>query len=329
MLDAEYLLRPVSEGNACGDALDYDLSFLEFEMASQGRPAQHIGGSLKAEEAPNWEEVWRLGLDLATRTKDLRIGVLLTRSAVSRFGFSGLAKSLELLVAYVEIYWPELHPRPDADDGGDQTVRLNALANLCDPSGLMADIRRVPLTASRRFGAFALGDWMSAQQSQPGEVDTTTIKLAFGDTDPGQFDQTSGDLDASLSAVIDLDGSVKRRVDMAEAVRFQPLTALLRQGKELVDAHRRSEPVAAMPLSEDSGDAPYPGEIRDRDDVVNILGRVCRWYQVNEPASPVPALLERAKRLVSKDFMALVAELAPEGAAHYRSIAGLIADEGT
>ncbi len=41
----------------------------------------------------------------------------------------------------------------------------------------------------------------------------------------------------------------------------------------------------------------------------------------------MPALLERAKRLVSKDFMALLLELAPEGAAHYRSIAGLAADE--
>ncbi|WP_105374991.1 ImpA family type VI secretion system protein [Neorhizobium huautlense] len=328
MFDPEDLIRPVSDGNVCGDALDYDLSFLEFEIASQGKPAQHIGVSLSEEEAPNWEEVWRLGLELATRTKDLRIGVLLARSALSQFGFSGLARGLELLVAYVEIYWPELHPRPDAEDGGDQTVRLNALANLCDPSGLMADILRVPLTASRRFGAFGLGDWVASQRCQSGEIDTTTINLAFGDTDPGQLDQTSGDLDASLSAVIDLDVSVKQRVDVGEAVRFQPLIALLRQGKEVVDAHRRSQPVAAVPLSDDSGVVPYPGEIRDRDDVVNILGRVCRWYQVNEPASPVPALLERAKRLVSKDFMALVAELAPEGAAHYRSIAGLTADEG-
>ncbi|RFB86574.1 hypothetical protein B5K11_28540 [Rhizobium leguminosarum bv. trifolii] len=330
MLDADHLLKPIRDGNACGDALDYDLSFLELEIASHGKPHQQIGDSIATEEAPNWTEVWRLGLDLSARTKDLRVGILLTRSALSQFGFPGLSQGLELLAAYVELYWSELHPRPDPEDDGDQTVRLNALASLCDLSGILAEIRQVPLTASRQFGAFTLRDWAGALRSQSAEVDRSTIELAFTDTDPLHLEQISTGLDASLAAATDLDASVRRHVASDEAVRFDPLIVLLTQAKDLVDVHRkRAQPAAAASPLPDSSKAPYPDVIRNRDDVVEILGRICHWYQVNEPASPLSALLERAQRLVSKDFMALVKELAPEGVAQYRSIAGLAVDEGT
>ncbi|WP_225769731.1 type VI secretion system protein TssA [Inquilinus sp. Marseille-Q2685] len=328
MLDADQLLQPVSDGDACGEALDYDLGFLELEMASQGKPGQQIGDTTAADEPPDWREVWRLGLELAGRSKDLRIGVLLTRSALSQSGFAGLRQGLELLAGYVEQFWPDLHPRPDAEDGDDQTVRLNTLANLCDPAGLMAEIRQVPLTASRQFGSFTLRDCIEAQRSQPGEIDPASVERAFGDTDPGQLDRAGADLDGALAAAIRLDAGIKQRVDITEAVRFDPLIALLRQGKELVDAHRPSAaPAAEIPEGTAPPTVVLSGEIRDRNDVIGMLDRICRWYRTNEPASPVPALLERAKRLVSKDFMALLLELAPEGAAHYRSIAGLAADE--
>ena len=328
MLDADHLLQPVDGSDACGEALDYDLGFLELEMASQGKPGQQIGDAVMAEELPDWREVWRLGLDLAGRSKDLRIGVLLARSALNQSGFSGLRGGLELLAGYVEQFWPDLHPRPDAEDGDDQTVRLNTLANLCDPAGLMAEIRLVPLTASRQFGNFTLRDCIEAQRTQPGEIDPATVERAFSDTDPGQLDRAGADLDAALAAAIRLDAGIKQRVDITEAVRFDPLIALLRQAKELVDAHRPSAaPAVSAPAEAAAPVSALSGEIRDRNDVIGSLDRICRWYRANEPASPVPALLERAKRLVSKDFMALLLELAPEGAAHYRSIAGLAADE--
>jgi type VI secretion system protein ImpA len=325
MLDADHLLKPVDDGDACGEALDYDLGFLELEMASQGKPGQQIGEAVVADEPPDWREVWRLGLDLAGRTKDLRIGVLLARSALNQSGFTGLRGGLELLAGYVEQFWPDLHPRPDAEDGDDQTVRLNTLANLCDPAGLMTEIRLVPLTASRQFGNFTLRDCIEAQR--PGEIDLAAVERAFGDTDAGQIDRAGADLDAALAAAIRLDAGIKQRVDITEAVRLDALIALLRQAKELVDAHRPSAAPAAAAPEGAAVPVALSGEIRDRNDVIGSLDRICRWYRANEPASPVPALLERAKRLVSKDFMALLLELAPEGAAHYRSIAGLAADE--
>ncbi|MBX4996161.1 type VI secretion system protein TssA [Rhizobium lentis] len=328
MLDIDHLLKAVSDGNPCGDALDYDLSFLELEMAAQGRPGQQMGDSVVAGVAPDWHQVWQLSLGLAARTKDLRVGVMLTRSALSQFGYPGLRQGFELLAGYVEFYWPELHPRPDTEDCGDQTVRLNALANLCDPSRLIAEICQVPVTASRQFGNFTLHDWMETQRPRSSEINSAPIEMAFGDTDPAHLCQLSEELDASLAAALRLDASVKERVDVIDAVRFEPLISVLRQGKDVVNRYQQLPQSAIMrpPLSHDQ--IRNPEEIRGRNDVISILDWICRWYHVNEPASPVPALLERAKRLVSKDFMALLTDLAPDGAAQYRTIAGAAADSG-
>ena len=42
-----------------------------------------------------------------------------------------------------------------------------------------------------------------------------------------------------------------------------------------------------------------------------------------EPSSPIPLLLERAKRLVSKDFLEVLADIAPDALATARTAAGL------
>src|SRR5439155_26871758 len=45
--------------------------------------------------------------------------------------------------------------------------------------------------------------------------------------------------------------------------------------------------------------AAAPGEIRSPQDVVAALDRICFYYDRNEPSSPVPLLLQCARRLVS------------------------------
>ena len=51
---------------------------------------------------------------------------------------------------------------------------------------------------------------------------------------------------------------------------------------------------------EGSGAPSMSGEIRSRDDAMRVLDRVSEYFRKNEPSSPVPLLLQRAKRLISK-----------------------------
>jgi type VI secretion system protein ImpA len=52
--------------------------------------------------------------------------------------------------------------------------------------------------------------------------------------------------------------------------------------------------------------------IASRDDVQRALDAVMSYYRNSEPGSLVPLILERAKRLVTLNFLDALAEIAPE-----------------
>jgi type VI secretion system protein ImpA len=57
--------------------------------------------------------------------------------------------------------------------------------------------------------------------------------------------------------------------------------------------------------------------------VLRILDALCDYYARNEPSSPVPMLLTRAKRLVDKSFIDIIRDLAPAGLAEAEVIGGV------
>ncbi len=57
-----------------------------------------------------------------------------------------------------------------------------------------------------------------------------------------------------------------------------------------------------------------PLQIRSRNDATAAIDAVCDYFRSHEPASPVPLLLQRAKRLISMNFIELMHELAPNEA---------------
>jgi type VI secretion system protein ImpA len=65
------------------------------------------------------------------------------------------------------------------------------------------------------------------------------------------------------------------------------------------------------------------GEISTRDDVIRLLDRLCEYYGKFEPSSPIPLLLQRAKRLVAKDFMEIVRDMTPSGVAEAELLGGV------
>lgn len=329
VLDVESLLEPISDDEPCGEALDYDLDFMEFEIAARGKPAQQLGDATVAAEPPDWPEVVRLGEALARRSKDLRIGVALTRAAVGVQGFTGLRDGLSLLAGYTERYWSGLHPVPDVDDGDDQTVRVLALANLCDPEGLLLDLRRAPIAQPTRQGPRAFGDWYQAQRGgMEGEAgDPAAVEAALQGTDSTWLVETYTALSEALLALERIDKAQRAQVDATLPVDLRPLRDMMQMAATLLE---RFQPVADGAEASTAALQPAAegdGAIRSREDVVATIERICRWYRINEPASPVPMLLERAKKLVSKDFLSLLMEVAPEGAGQFRALAGMTMED--
>jgi type VI secretion system protein ImpA len=56
--------------------------------------------------------------------------------------------------------------------------------------------------------------------------------------------------------------------------------------------------------------------------VVRLLECICAYYEKYEPSSPVPLLLTRAKRLVSKNFIDALRDIAPDAVAQAEAVRG-------
>ena len=334
MLDTERLLLPGSGASPCGEALDYDIDFMELEIAARGRSEQQMGDAVSAGEEPDWRAVETMALALCERSKDLRVGVLLAWAQLHNDGFIGFEAGLRLLSGYADRFWDTVHPMPEP--GEDDTIRVNALAALADPAGLLGDVRRAPLVQSAALGAVSLRDVQIANRRLAALDDTPAISLAdieagFQAAPPERLAATAVALAASIDAV---DVMARVMTERGPGDLGSPLDAL---AEALREAHAACDTYLAAPVTqaavEDAAigdDTPAPArtpaasnEIRGRADIVMMLDRICWWYAANEPASPVPDLLERAKRLVSQNFLALLLELAPAGADQFRTLAGI------
>jgi type VI secretion system protein ImpA len=84
--------------------------------------------------------------------------------------------------------------------------------------------------------------------------------------------------------------------------------------------------------TETGGDAAAPGarssaapvgRIKSRVDAQRALDSIAEFFRQNEPSSPVPLFIDRAKHLIGKDFLEILENVAPEGVASARSAGGL------
>ena len=72
-----------------------------------------------------------------------------------------------------------------------------------------------------------------------------------------------------------------------------------------------------------AGGAAAVGAIASRADVVRTLERACEWIERHEPSNPAPLLIRRAQRLMSKNFMEIMRDLAPDGLDQIQRLAGV------
>ena len=63
-----------------------------------------------------------------------------------------------------------------------------------------------------------------------------------------------------------------------------------------------------------------------RCECIACLDRIIEFYDRTEPASPVPYLARRMRRMVPMDFLQLMEDLAPSGIKEFRQLAGLTDD---
>jgi type VI secretion system protein ImpA len=115
---------------------------------------------------------------------------------------------------------------------------------------------------------------------------------------------------------------------------FGPLLDLLKPMRKILADELALRAANAMPAdAEGAGESPGAGaaigvgSIKSREDAIRALDAVIAFFRKNEPSSPVPMFAERARRLVSKDFLEVLTDIAPDGLNQAKLIGG-IRDEG-
>ncbi|MDC7816726.1 type VI secretion system protein TssA [Pseudomonas sp. BLCC-B112] len=335
-MDVPMLLAAISATSPCGEDLEYDAEFLHLERAAQGQPERSMGDSILPAEPPDWRSVQQQSLDLLARSKDLRITHFLLQSTLALEGLPGLATSLDLINGLLRDYWAELHPRLDADDDNDPTVRINALAGLAADSTIGL-LREAILTRSRTFGPVSVRAALNAAGLQhfSGEsLGSDHLAGALQDSDPEHLEAIRHALSSARSAAESIEKQVSEQVGSASGVDLSALKQPLRLALQVLGQHapQTSEsPVdepAEAPANE-AGNAPVApaatrisGEINSREDVLHSLDRLLAYYSRHEPSSPLPVLLNRAKNLVNADFAAIVRNLIPDGMSQFENLRG-------
>jgi type VI secretion system protein ImpA len=337
-VDIGGLLEESNPEAPSGENLEYDPGFVELVRIAQGKPEQQMGDAVVAGEEPDWRAVRSKALELLARSKDIRLAVYLTRALVRTDGLAGLSDGLALTHGLLERHWDTLHPQLDPEDDNDPTMRVNTLVALCDEDAMLRAVRETPLVASRAIGRFSLKDvlvatgQLPAPASQDAPPETSIIDAAVMDADLEALQATAGALARARELAGSVEMVVTEKVGVGRAADFSDLSNLLKQAGKVVNEWllRRGVGVDEAGDAADGADGAarsMTGAINSREDVIRVLDRVCAYFAQHEPSSPVPLLLRRAKRLVSKDFLQILRDLAPDGVAQAEAIRG--PDEGS
>lgn len=343
VIDLVELLKPVSEDRPCGEDLEYAPEFLALLELARGKAAQEMGDSVRPAQDPPWPKVREAAEALMLTTKDLRVASVLHRALMKTDEAAGLASSLSLIAGLLDRYWEYLYPMLDAEEDNDPTFRINALVAALAGEDALAMLRTLPLVESRQFGRYSLRSYRIAcgvlkiedadGGSEEHEQDLAKIESASADMGIEGLQSVSASLRTGADALDSIQKVLLERGDGIPA-ELTALAAELKDMRAFLDSQLTrlgvghedhvSEFDSADGQSITSGSGPgVSGEIRSRGDVTRTLDRICDYYRRVEPSSPVPMLLERAQRLVDKDFMTILRDLAPAGVTEAEIIGGL------
>ncbi|MCU0715304.1 MAG: type VI secretion system protein TssA [Pirellula sp.] len=339
--DLRSLFVPVSPESPSGSDLEYDPDFAAMEKASQGTSEQEFGATVIEGSPPDWNTVRQLAMKLLARSKDLRIASYLVQAELDLRGLIGLRDGLEYISDTVNNYWDTCFPLLDPDDDNDPTIRINALLSLTKPGGVIRQVRTSPLAKSRSVGLVSLQDVMIAKGDMPppdGMDDPPTLKkveAVFRSGNMTEHQQLLAAVDESIEFLKKIEEGFSSQVGINDSPDFDPLLKELR-----AISKTQSSWIATISPEDESGPSEVelsagPGtasaedaivkvsastpfsvsklQIASRNDAIECLAKIIAWFEKNEPSSPLPMLLRRARRLSNKSFLEILRDISPDG----------------
>ena len=323
----EVWLSPVDDGSPCGPNLEYEPEFLELLQAT-GKAANQFGPG----EPANWPRIQELAQSLLSRTRDLRLVMWWGRASVNLEGYAALPSVLVLLHGLLERFWDTVHPLPDVDDA-DSLARLSVIGSLDKLDSLLGDVRNGKLLSDPRFATLKARDVEIATGKLAPRADEAartqgqvTGMLSEVPDAAAALGAQAAAVTASLQAIQSL-MSERFRADLV--VDLATLRGIASGVVAVVPAVLPTEEVAevaSQPTTAVAAEPPQRGgvlSVDTRADALRAIELVCAYLERNEPTNPAQLLLHRAARVIDKNFLQLVKELAPDSMKDVAKIMGI------
>ncbi|WP_340620527.1 type VI secretion system protein TssA [Xenorhabdus siamensis] len=349
-MNIEALLAPISEESPCGENLEYDDVFLLLEQSIIGKAEQQFGDFVIPAEPPDWLEVEKQATTLLlSRTKDLRIIIALMHAWVETQGICGYAAGLTLLRQTLEHYWEEVWPRLEFDGEYDPLFRLNALADIEDGAPLSIKVQYSILLKSisqelsfrevcslldgsiteisgYTGGRTRLQDELKQQTDSP-EISalaiirdqvTALLDIIRQHLSAGHMPELSRFL-RNLNTVIEFSALS----GPATATSITPDNKGEPKSASVIKQATTRSSIDPSSIEQSSTDTAVPAglsslnwygvEINNRDEARMLLEKAKTYFLTHEPSHPAPMMIDRIQRLIDRDFIDIIYDLAPEG----------------
>lgn len=328
IMEIEKLLKPISAESPCGPDLEYDHDFLKL-IQSLESPQDSIVGEAPQKD-PDWNEIASLAESLLIRTKDLRVAIGLTRAYTHRKGLSGLVSGLHLINDLLTPYWEDIHPGLDVEDDHDPTLRLNILSEIGSYSILVRDAQGIlisfpPIRISIRDILIILGK-IPATNAKAEYTQTQIEEMFASQNNAQEILRLRDDLTEILGTLQEIQNFLKQKVNEALLPDFKKLSSTLEpvlllckkfssiDQQVVTDNHSVEERGKVM------DNVSSQGEIRNRDDVVRVLEKVCKYIERTEPTNPVSLIIRLAQTLMTKNFLEIIEAIPPEDMKVFKKI---------
>lgn len=315
-VEIENLLKPITEESPCGRDISDETDFYMLEEMAKGKQETQFSEA----EPPNWEEVLELALTLFNQSKDLWVAYYILCSMVNLYGDEGMAKGFEFLKALLENFWDSLNPKLDKDSDAPSFQRINIIKDVFGQQGpFVAGVKNIVLTKSG-IGSFRYKDILSSGKDEQAATENI-ILAAISDSDKEFLTKLKGNFKKVQELVKALKFFLQDKGTDTEFERvFESFVSMISTvGKYLdsdsvtIKADHNQQTAGTLDASKGKLNPSGVGNITDHissyQDIIRMLKKICKWYEENEPSSPVPLLLTRAESLIGKNFVDIVNDL--------------------
>lgn len=310
-------LEPISEQEPCGASLENDTEYAVLQTRLAPKADVQYGTFATQPPSLDWKEIERDCRRLLLRSKDISVLIWLMRARCNVAGAIGLLEGVLGLQQVLTKFEQHVHPQLQVDGMHDPAVRANALEALCDPEGLLADIREVVISASTALRLTVRDVERASALPKPAyALDTDMVQRQIEDL-YHRKDATLLALMRCMQSLEEVNTWAQRNLQ-DDAPNLQPILKLL--GHVLPKSQRsgRAQPVEAtarllpqtkpaqherpVTLNAVNQALPVLSPADQREHIRQSLVQVREWIETNEPSSPAAVLLKQAERVWGKRF---------------------------